>query len=174
MTSSGSLASPPSASTQVLKATSALTSLESLGLSFTRSEGKSSREQVHCWSFSCALTIFPVNCPNNLKIPLFLQYLKKKKNPLSKQPRMSQAAEFPSNFLQGLGVALLAPGHLLPGHKHLWFNPSTARMRFVPLSRPSPGPVPVSFPCWRTSKARWPWMLGSAWDMMRSRIKVWH
>lgn len=78
MTSSGSLASPPSASTQVLKATSALTSLESLGLSFTRSEGKSSREQVHCWSFSCALTTFPVNRPNNLKIPLFLQYLKKK------------------------------------------------------------------------------------------------
>lgn len=44
-------------------------------------------------------TNIPVNHPNYLKILLFLQYLK---NPtiLSKQPRMSQAAEFPSNFLQ--------------------------------------------------------------------------
>lgn len=85
---------------------------------------------------------------------------------LSKQPRMSQATEFPSNFLQGLEMALLAHGHLLPRPRYLWFKPSAARGRFVPLSQPcsglcpagqshAPAPgSPVSLPCRRMSKVR--------------------
>lgn len=45
----------------------------------------------------------------NLPFPAVL-----KKHPLSKEPNTSQTAEFPSNFLQGLEMVLLAHGHLLP------------------------------------------------------------
>lgn len=96
MTSSESLSSPPSTSSQAPKAISALTSLETLGFSSSHCrkvfQGTSSLVELQL----CTNNI-PVNHPNYLKIPLFLQYLKKKKikYPLSKQPRCPRLQNSP-------------------------------------------------------------------------------